>query len=74
MANTAGNIPGFVAPAVVGSLLTDYSQLAQWRTVFWISAAVHVAGSVLYLARGSDSLQDWARNTQAGQTEKKTDL
>ena len=76
MANTVGNIPGFVAPAVVGSLLTDYSEVAQWRTVFWISAAVHLAGSLLYLARGSDTLQGWARPSETSHlnTEKKTYL
>ena len=76
MANTVGNIPGFVAPAVVGSLLTDYSEVTQWMTVFWISAAVHLVGSLLYLARGSDSLQEWARPTEASHpnAEKKTYL
>ena len=80
VANTVGNIPGFVGPAVVGALLTDYSEVTQWRTVFWISLTVHLVGSLLYLVRGSDSLQDWARPIQTiegGQTEKsekKTEL
>ena len=54
-------MPGFVAPVVVGALLTDYSAVPQWRAVFWISAGVHLAGSVLYLGWGSDQVQDWAR-------------
>ena len=61
LANTLGNVPGFVAPVVVGALLTDYSAVPQWRAVFWISAAVHLAGSILYLGWGSDQVQDWAR-------------
>ena len=36
VANTMGNIPGFVAPTVVGFLLTDYSNSYQWYGVFWI--------------------------------------
>ena len=60
LANTFGNIPGFVAPVVVGSLLTDYSDVTQWRAVFWISAGVHVLGSLAYLLWGSDKLQPWA--------------
>ena len=60
MANTFGNIPGFVAPVVVGSLLTDYSDVTQWRAVFWISAGVHVIGSLAYLVWGSDKQQPWA--------------
>ena len=54
-------MPGFVAPVVVGALLTDYSAVPQWRAVFWISAGVHLAGSILYLGWGSDQGQDWAR-------------
>ena len=54
-------MPGFVAPVVVGALLTDYSAVPQWRAVFWISAGVPLAGSILYLGWGSDQVQDWAR-------------
>jgi len=60
LSNTVSNIPGFVGPAIVGFLLTDYSDTTQWHTVFWISAMVHIAGSLLYLVKGSDQLQDWA--------------
>jgi len=73
VANTMGNIPGFVAPAVVGSLLTDYSNSYQWYSVFWISALVHVVGSLLYLLRGSDQLQEWAvpkESIEEGKTDK----
>ena len=54
------NVPGFVAPSLVGALLTDYSDSSQWQAVFWVSASVHVAGSLLYLGRGSAELQPWA--------------
>jgi len=60
LSNTVSNIPGFLGPAIVGYLLTDYSDTTQWLTVFWISCAVHVGGSLLYLVQGSDQLQDWA--------------
>ena len=53
-------MPGFVAPSLVGALLTDYSDSSQWQAVFWVSAAVHVAGSLLYLGWGSADLQPWA--------------
>ena len=35
--------------------------MTQWRSVFWISAGVHIAGSGLYLMFGSDQVQAWAR-------------
>ena len=34
VSNTAANVPGFVGPAVVGALLTDYSDTSQWYSVF----------------------------------------
>merc|ERR1719431_391802 len=37
LSNTVSNIPGFLGPAIVGFLLTDYSDTTQWLTVFWIS-------------------------------------
>ena len=40
--------------------MTDYSDVSQWRAVFWISACVHVAGSLVYLVWGSDQVQAWA--------------
>ena len=49
-----------MGPLIVGSVLTDYSNTAQWRTVFWISFSVHILGSLLYLTKGSATLQAWA--------------
>merc|ERR1719186_2207040 len=54
LSNTVANVPGFVAPQLVGVLLTDLSSITQWRTVFWVSCGVHVVGSLLYLVKGSD--------------------
>ena len=34
VSNTISNIPGFIVPAVVGSLLTDYTDTNQWFYVF----------------------------------------
>jgi ACS family sodium-dependent inorganic phosphate cotransporter-like MFS transporter 5 len=60
LSNTLANVPGFVAPSLVGALLTDYSEAAQWQAVFWVSAGVHVAGSLLYLGWGQAEVQPWA--------------
>ena len=48
----------------VGALLTDYSVASQWAAVFWVSAAVHVLGSLTYLLGGSAEVQDWARGEE----------
>jgi hypothetical protein len=36
VSNTIANVPGFVAPVVVGALLKDYADSSQWQAVFWI--------------------------------------
>ena len=54
----------------MGALLTDYSVASQWAAVFWVSAAVHVLGSLTYLLGGSAEVQDWARGArQEGEEE-----
>jgi len=64
ISNTISNIPGFIAPTVVGLLLDDYGNRSQWQAVFWISGIVHVLGSLLFLCKGSDQLQPWAKSEQ----------
>ncbi|XP_078491658.1 sialin-like [Ciona intestinalis] len=61
MSNTLANIPGFLAPQVVGLLLLDGNSLTQWQTVFWISAAIYIAGALVYLVFGSATEQSWAK-------------
>ena len=65
-------------PYVVDRFVTDYSQTSQWKVggnqkllscpvlqaVFWVSCCVHLAGSLLYLVRGSASQQAWAAPRQ----------
>ena len=34
VSNTIANIPGFMGPAIVGAILTDYSDTNQWYYVF----------------------------------------
>ena len=36
VSNTVANIPGFMGPAIVGALLTDYSNTNQWYYVFFL--------------------------------------
>jgi len=61
ISNTVGNIPGFIAPTVVGFLLDDYGNRFQWQAVFWISGLVQIVGSLLFLWKGSDQIQTWAK-------------
>ena len=79
VSNTISNIPGFIVPAVVGSLLTDYTDTNQWFYVFslglecnnaqyfilvtivYFSCGVQIAGTLLYLIKGSATVQEWAK-------------
>uniref|UniRef100_H2ZN04 Sialin n=1 Tax=Ciona savignyi TaxID=51511 RepID=H2ZN04_CIOSA len=60
MSNTLANIPGFLAPQVVGLILLDGNSVTQWQTVFWISAAIYLTGAIVYLLFGSGEEQSWA--------------
>nr|XP_039254795.1 sialin-like [Styela clava] len=60
ISNTIANIPGFLAPQVVGIMLKEDDSLSQWQKVFWVSAAVYLFGAIVYLIVGSGVEQPWA--------------
>uniref|UniRef100_A0A2C9LUT7 Major facilitator superfamily (MFS) profile domain-containing protein n=1 Tax=Biomphalaria glabrata TaxID=6526 RepID=A0A2C9LUT7_BIOGL len=59
ISNTAATIPGFLAPLTIGLLTPDQTQ-HQWRMVFYISAAIYVFGTVVFVAFSDGNLQAWA--------------
>uniref|UniRef100_A0AAV2K5W5 Major facilitator superfamily (MFS) profile domain-containing protein n=1 Tax=Knipowitschia caucasica TaxID=637954 RepID=A0AAV2K5W5_KNICA len=69
--NTFGTIPGVVAPIVTGYFTEDRS-LDGWRTVFWLSAAIQVAGAAIFTVFGSGKLQDWAMTDEDRAARKRT--
>lgn len=40
--------------------------LAGWRKVFWVAAAINVAGALIYTTFGSGKLQAWAVTEEEG--------
>lgn len=69
--NTFGTIPGVVAPIVTGYFTEDHT-LAGWRTVFWISAGIMMAGAFVYMIFGSGDIQPWAvTEEEKAETEKR---
>ena len=48
VSNTVANFTGILAPLTTGLLLDAGNTLEQWRTAFWISAAIYVAGWVAF--------------------------
>ncbi|XP_068129616.1 sialin-like [Hyperolius riggenbachi] len=64
--NTIATIPGMVAPITAKSL-TRENTVEQWRMVFYIAAAINLAGALFYLAFASGSVQDWAMDNNKPQ-------
>ncbi|XP_055339424.1 sialin-like isoform X2 [Paramacrobiotus metropolitanus] len=61
--NTVATIPGIAGPYVVG-LVTNGQEgqtVAQWRIVFYISAAVYVVTALFYVIFASGEPQNWEK-------------
>ncbi|GCC32623.1 hypothetical protein chiPu_0011086 [Chiloscyllium punctatum] len=59
--NTFATIPGMVGP-VIAKTLTYSHTIAQWRTVFYIAAAIDIFGAVFFTIFGKGEIQSWAIN------------
>ncbi|XP_010147315.1 PREDICTED: sodium-dependent phosphate transport protein 3 [Eurypyga helias] len=64
--NTFGIVAGIIAPTAVGLLISQDLQTG-WRNVFFVSAALNLFGLIFYIAFGSGTVQDWAREDAAVQ-------
>ncbi|XP_055593478.1 putative inorganic phosphate cotransporter isoform X2 [Uranotaenia lowii] len=57
--NCAANIMSIIAPLIVGVVLSDAKDPVQWRTVFYISAAVYFCGNLVFIILGKADIQPW---------------
>ncbi|NXE50219.1 S17A4 protein, partial [Casuarius casuarius] len=64
--NTFGIVAGIIAPTAVGLLISQDPQTG-WRNAFFLSAALNLFGLIFYVAFGSGTIQDWAREEAAVQ-------
>ncbi|KAM9605873.1 sodium-dependent phosphate transport protein 3-like isoform 4-T5 [Morphnus guianensis] len=64
--NTFGIVAGIIAPTAVGLLVSQDLQTG-WRNAFFVSAALNLFGLIFYIAFGSSTIQDWAREDTAVQ-------
>ncbi|XP_050533315.1 putative inorganic phosphate cotransporter [Daktulosphaira vitifoliae] len=55
---TIGCLSGTMAPYIVG-LMVPNSSLEEWRSVFWLSAAILVITNVVFIELGSAKVQPW---------------
>jgi len=59
LTNSAGNICGFLAPYIVGEVVTNEGSLDQWNLIFYVSAGVYVAADLFYVIFASGEKQWW---------------
>ncbi|XP_072534238.1 sialin [Salminus brasiliensis] len=57
--NSFATVPGMVGP-VIARLLTKSNTIAEWQTVFFISAGINLFGAVFYTVFGKGTVQPWA--------------
>uniref|UniRef100_A0A4X2K5B2 Major facilitator superfamily (MFS) profile domain-containing protein n=1 Tax=Vombatus ursinus TaxID=29139 RepID=A0A4X2K5B2_VOMUR len=53
-------IPGILSPTVTGYLIKQDS-VSGWKNVFLLSAAINLAGMIIYVIFGRADIQDWAK-------------
>lgn len=58
--NCISTIPGFVAPAIVGALTFRNQTRQAWRSAFYITGAVHIFGTIVFLIFGTGVRQKWS--------------
>uniref|UniRef100_A0A2C9L9M1 Major facilitator superfamily (MFS) profile domain-containing protein n=1 Tax=Biomphalaria glabrata TaxID=6526 RepID=A0A2C9L9M1_BIOGL len=57
--NTAGTLPGMIAPIIAGAL-TPNKTTEEWKNVFYVCAANAVFGAIVYVVLADGELQEWA--------------
>ncbi|XP_058452667.1 putative inorganic phosphate cotransporter isoform X1 [Malaya genurostris] len=57
--NCAANIMSIIAPLIVGQVLSDAKDPVQWRTVFYIAAAIYFLGNLTFVLLGKADIQPW---------------
>ncbi|XP_003746127.1 sialin [Galendromus occidentalis] len=63
-ANTISNIAGVLAPLLVGYMTKQNETKAAWNAIFVITAAISLAGSLIFLIWGSAEVEEWAKDEE----------
>ncbi|KAL9982328.1 hypothetical protein ACROYT_G004357 [Oculina patagonica] len=69
--NTVGTTAGFVSPTIVG-FITQEETAEEWQTVFWLTFAILVGGTVIFCALLSGERQEWDKTETNSATEDDT--
>lgn len=61
--NTMATVPGMIAPIVAGAL-TPNNTAEEWRSVFFVCAAVAIFGAVVFGIFAKGEVQPWAKDKE----------
>ncbi|CAD7015093.1 unnamed protein product [Ceratitis capitata] len=59
IANSASNVMSIIAPLIVGYIVTDTTNLLQWRIIFSLAGGISFVGNLLFLFFGTAKAQHW---------------
>ncbi|XP_014102879.2 putative inorganic phosphate cotransporter [Bactrocera oleae] len=57
--NCFSNMTGIIAPVVVGYVVTETTNIHQWRIIFFLSAGITFVGNLFFLIFGTAKVQRW---------------
>ncbi|CAD7015092.1 putative inorganic phosphate cotransporter [Ceratitis capitata] len=57
--NCSSNVMGIIAPLVVGYIVTDTTNIYQWRIIFTIAGCMSFSGNFMFLIFGTAKQQPW---------------
>ncbi|CAL4122351.1 unnamed protein product [Meganyctiphanes norvegica] len=57
--NTVATAPGFLAPQLVGHLISGNETIERWQIVFWISSIIYFVGNTFYILFITAEEQPW---------------
>nr|CAG4645485.1 EOG090X04X8 [Lynceus sp. MCZ IZ 141354] len=59
LSNTVATLPGIISPSVTGAIVLTKSA-SEWHIVFYIAAALYIAGAIFYIIFASGDRQSWS--------------
>lgn len=59
LTNAAANIMSIIAPLLVGFVVKNESDPAEWRLVFFISAGIYFFGNLMFVLFSKTEIQIW---------------
>ncbi|XP_011178032.1 putative inorganic phosphate cotransporter [Zeugodacus cucurbitae] len=59
IANSASNMMGIIAPLAVGVIVSDATNIHQWRIIFYLAGGITFVGNLFYLIFGTAKVQRW---------------